>query len=179
MPFLSRSLLCAAVLLLAAACRPDDGVAPPPEVRQTPTPPDAIILHPERVGPGDAIGDFRVLSLNPHQQTDDLWYGSAELEGTVVLSGEYIDYHPVPVLSDPDSPCFRPDDESARQLPRFPGDERGAWLCFDNADEALRVLGVPTSDGERITVEISRYSYAHVPRDDVNMATLSRVLDAP
>src|SRR3712207_7969887 len=52
--------------------------------------------------------------------------------------------------------CFEADAESAARLPRWGGDDRRPWFCFENQAQARRALG-PPSDGVKATVVIDRF----------------------
>lgn len=93
------------------------------------------------------------------------------LEGEVELTGRV---RPHPDSPELDALCLFPDSASADRLPVFPGESRYSWLCFENHEEAERMLaGIPP--GGEARVRIDRYRYTFVPTDAYNTARLVRL----
>ncbi|MFW1858628.1 hypothetical protein [Acinetobacter defluvii] len=66
--------------------------------------------------------------------------GQATLTGTYSrnLDPEYVDYIG-------DAICFYPDKKSAPLIPRPKGDERMAWFCFSNFENAKKTFKLPNT----------------------------------
>ncbi|MGG2098042.1 hypothetical protein ABFY41_10755 [Acinetobacter haemolyticus] len=64
--------------------------------------------------------------------------GDAILTGTYsrTLDPEYLDYMG-------DGICFEPDQKSSALVPRPKGDERTAWFCFSNFEQAKKTFKLP------------------------------------
>ena len=64
---------------------------------------------------------------------------------------------------------------SAARLPRWLGDERRPWFCFENRDAAARALG-PPSEGVQATIVIERFTIHRGGSDEVNSASFVRLV---
>ena len=66
--------------------------------------------------------------------------GDVTLTGTYsrTLDPEYLEYMG-------DGICFEPDQKSSVLVPRPKGDERTAWFCFSNFDQAKKTFKLPDS----------------------------------
>ncbi|CAM4195344.1 hypothetical protein F901_00843 [Acinetobacter dispersus] len=64
--------------------------------------------------------------------------GDVTLTGTYsrTLDPEYLDYMG-------DAICFEPDQKSSALIPRPKGDERIAWFCFSNFEQAKKTFKLP------------------------------------
>ena len=70
--------------------------------------------------------------------------GFKHYKGSVTLTGiysrtldpEYLDYMG-------DAICFEPDKKSSALVPRPKGDERTAWFCFSNFEQAKKTFKLP------------------------------------
>ena len=64
--------------------------------------------------------------------------GDATLTGTYsrTLDPEYLEYMG-------DAICFEPDQKSSAHIPRPKGDERIAWFCFSNFEQAKKTFKLP------------------------------------
>jgi hypothetical protein len=71
--------------------------------------------------------------------------------------------------------CFEADAGSAARLPRWEGDDRRPWFCFENQAQARRAVG-PPSDGVKATVVIDLFTIHRGLSDEVNGARLVRVV---
>jgi hypothetical protein len=153
------------VILVIAGCTPPE---------EQPTVGDRLVVDPAAVSLRDPVGPFHLRSIQAREEDPEVWgpnhwWGEAHFEGEVELRGRYFDFQPDP--PGPPQPCFEVDDDHAHQLPRFPGDERTAWFCFTNTEEAMADLGAPTEAGRLTTVIITDYHYIHHGSDVVNQAT--------
>ena len=94
------------------------------------------------------------------------WTGSVTFVGRVWLSGVTVRHPDYPEVQ---SVCFEAEPTSARQLPRWPDDERRPWFCFENDSIARRILGAPDSLGSA-EVLIDRFTTVRAFTDAVNSA---------
>ena len=64
--------------------------------------------------------------------------GDVTLTGTYsrTLDPEYLEYMG-------DAICFEPDQKSSAHIPRPKGDERTAWFCFSNFEQAKKTFKLP------------------------------------
>lgn len=131
-----------------------------------------IRFDPDTIRVGARVGSLVLDSIAVrHAIVDSVAVGTARFAGAIELSGATM-RHP-----DPDAPfaCFEADDPSASRLPRWQGDERRAWFCFENGAEAARALG-PPSDGVAATIEIDRFTIHRGLSDEVNSARFVRLV---
>ena len=165
-----RAAVLIGTLLVAAACAGSDARGdsePPPGRPSGPAPP--LIFDPANLRRGMEVGELRVDS------SDVVWgEGVGEWVGTVRFAGEIrLRGTVVPHLADPAqrATCFEADSASGRRLPRWPGDERRPWFCFDDPDAAERMLGAPDSTRSR-TITVDRFTTVRAFTDAVNSARL-------
>ncbi len=153
-------------LLAIAACA---GGQPEPAGRP------GIRFDPSTLRLGDRVGtlvaDSVVARVTP---VDSSYVGTARFRGEIELAGATF-RHPE---SDSEAVCFEVDSASAVRLPRWRGDERRPWFCFENDAEARRALG-PPSAGVRATIVIDRFTIHRGLSDEVNAARLVRVVPPP
>lgn len=165
-----RSAFLTGALLLAAACTPGDGKRDAEPASTKPSgPPPPLVFDPANLRPGAMVGELRVDSTDVvWGEGVGEWVGSVRFAGEIRLSGTV-----VPHLVYPDQPviCFEADSASGRRLPRWPGDERRPWFCFDDADGARRMLGAPDSTRSR-TIVVDRFTTVRAFTDAVNSARL-------
>lgn len=131
-----------------------------------------IQFEPMTVRPGERIGAMTLDSIEVRVAFDSTRVGTARFSGQAELSGWTL-RHPEADLRDVDL-CFEADSTSAARLPRWRGDERRAWFCFENQTEAKQMLG-PPSDSTPATVIIDRFNLRRGLTDEVNSARLVRV----
>lgn len=74
-------------------------------------------------------------------------------QGRVVFSGNYIEYGSDGMM--PKKLCFEPDFDSGSQVPRPNGNVRQVWFCFDNQEEAKKMLEIDESVFNKSVSEIS------------------------
>lgn len=92
--------------------------------------------------------------------------------GNKQLSGKY-EYYDKDYAFTGGLVCFYPDNRD--NLPRVKTDEREAWFCFSNQDEARKEFGPIGSSGQA-TIEISDYYYVVAGTEGWNGATLKKVI---
>ena len=130
-----------------------------------------IRFDPSMLRTGDRVGtlvaDSVVAGLTP---VDSTYVGTARFRGEIELTGATLRHFE----SDVQAICFEADSASAARLPRWRGDERRPWFCFENEAEARRALG-PPSTGVRATIVIDRFTIHRGLSDEVNAARLVRV----
>ncbi len=122
------------------------------------------------IRPGARVGELVLDSIAARRATiDSVFVGVAHFRGEIELTGATIQ-HP-----DPDARplCFEADSASAARLPRWEGDERRAWFCFENQAGAIRAIG-PSSDGVAAAIVIDRLTIHRGFSDQVNSARLIR-----
>lgn len=154
--------------LLAPDATPPDTASVPAEPSPT-----AALFHPDSVQPGDTVAGMVVEAKDVARSfPDGEWIGTVRFAGAVTVSG-ITRLHP----DGPESPalCFELDRESTVRLPRFAGDERIGWFCFDDPDQAGRMLAKPPAK-VRASIVIDRYTYTWAHSDVVNQARLARVV---
>lgn len=155
--------------LLSPAETPPDTASPP-----APGAPGRAIFDPDDVEVGDTVAGMVLESKDvARSMPDGEWVGNVRFAGRTTVSG-ITRAHP----DDPDSPalCFALDRESAVRLPRFSGDERIGWFCFEDPAEARRLLGAAPPAKVRASIVIDRFTYAWSHSDVVNEAHLARVV---
>lgn len=137
--------------------------------------PQTHIFNPSQVQPGDRILGLEVVSVNvsPYQEG---YTGTTQFQGEVTVSGKFVakDSH---FEGSVGVPCFYADETSAKQLPRFVGDERISWFCFENAEAVKQAFGGTDVTQENAKVVIDNYQIVYAPSDVVNQATFKRIVD--
>lgn len=115
------------------------------------------------------MGPFRAESVAVvWAEAVDEWTGTVRFVGAVWLTGGTIRHFDHPEV---DAACFEADPRSAPLLPRWPGDERRPWFCFENDSVARRLLGAPDRVGPA-EVLIDRFTSVRAFTDAVNTARL-------
>ena len=122
------------------------------------------------------MGTLALDSIQAQQtQLDSSWVGMARFRGELTLQGRLLRHF------DPDQAqtlCFEADSASAARMPRWEGDSRRPWFCFENQEAASRVLG-PPGDSAQVTVVVDRFTIHRGFSDQVNAARLTRVQRTP
>lgn len=131
-----------------------------------------IVFSPTKIRIGERVGELTLESIEVRATPDLTRVGTARFRGEVVLSGATL-RHPEADLRERDL-CFEADSVSAARMPRWAGDERRAWFCFENQAEAQRLLG-PPSEGTNATIIVDRFNIHRGLTDEVNSARLRRV----
>lgn len=168
------AVLCLGTIAIAAGCTPaPDDTAPPVDSAQPPV--ANPVFDPAQVQPGDRVLDLEVTRVDVSQlEPGNRYVGTVTFEGEVTVSGTYVGYTPPGMEETGESlPCFKVDESSADQLPRFPEDERNAWFCFDNPEVVQQTLGEPAD--QPVTIVIDNFEYAYIPSDVTNQAIFIRV----
>jgi hypothetical protein len=120
---------------------------------------------------GTAFGALRLDSIEVRRAADASAVGIARFSGKVELRGWRM-RHPDP---EQDAECFEADETSAHRLPRWQGDERRPWFCYENREEARRLLA--RADAlDTLVVSIDGFTIHRGMSDEVNGARLLAVL---
>ena len=152
------------------------GAPPPAPPVDSRTVPDTLglVFDPATVKVGDTVGTLRVARVDIAKAADDMGYvGNVRFAGEVSISGERMNHPDFPDIKEV---CMRIDSASVVRLPRFPGDTRRSWLCFENRADAERQLGPAGTQGG-LTVVIDRYQTVRHFSDAYDTATLVRLVD--
>ena len=166
------SLPCLALPLCLACGEPTPEAAPRGEPPSIAAPRSGIRFDPGTLRPGDRVGALVLDSIAARRTViDSSWVGLARFRGALELSGATF-RHPDPEAQ---AVCFEADAESAVRLPRWAGDERRPWFCFENPAAAAQALGGP-SDGIRATVVVDRFTIHRGLTDEVNSARFVRLV---
>jgi hypothetical protein len=171
---------------LLPGCAPDDAemprASPPMVAPENPT----VVPHPagaqrpglrfdpDTLAPGSAVGELALDSVWRRGPAAGRDADSAFFAGEITLSGSTVP-HPDPDAAEV-AVCFEPDPSSAARMPRWVGDERRIWFCFENVGNAAHSLAAP---GEEVgaTVVIDEYRIHYGPSDEVNTARLLEVVE--
>jgi hypothetical protein len=79
------------------------------------------------------------------------WVGTARFTSMITINGRTVRH---PDGDDYPFPCFEADSASARPLPRWAGDERRPWFCFENREHArLHFGGVARNQPATIRID--------------------------
>ena len=182
MPTLALVASAALLALALAACseqrqssRRDDSVPPRSVDGASPRPSrPGVRFDPSALRPGEAVGELVVDSMSARRTiVDSTFVGVARFRGRMELSGWTLRHFEAD-LRDAAS-CFEADSASAARLPRWSGDERRPWFCFENHADAARALG-PPSEGVRATIVIERFTIHRGISDEVNSARFVRLV---
>jgi hypothetical protein len=179
------SLLCAAGLAWTAGCSAaDDPVpaadSPPDTVAHAPASPveetrrPGIRFDPDTLRAGDRVGELVLDSARTRDPAMGRDAASAFFRGEIALSGSTM-RHPDADAGEV-TVCFEPDESGAARMPRWEGDERRIWFCFENQAEAARSLAEP-GEAMSATIVIDRYVIHYGMSDEVNAARLARVVE--
>ena len=156
------------VIAAVTACA--KGEVPEPDAR--PTRP-GIRFDPSSLVVGTAVGTLVLDSIDAQQAYDSSYVGVARFRGEIELAGATLRNF------DPDLSqqltCFEADSASAARLPRWAQDERRAWFCFTNNEEAARALG-PPSEGVPATIVVDSFTIHRNLSDAVNAARFRRLI---
>ena len=102
---------------------------------------------------------------------DGSWVGTALFSGELKVTGRRRP-HPDPELG---AVCFEADEVSAAVLPRWAGDARRPWFCFENVEDAKGLLPDTKADASPVTVVIDAFTIHRGLSDEVNGGHLVRV----
>jgi hypothetical protein len=170
------------LLALTAACgrdtrEPDPRAADPAAAPATDTAAAhptwehlGVPFDPESLRVGDSVAGLRVARLRVERASDSSAVGSVWFAGTLRLRGR--------TMRNPDEgsagPCFEADSASAERLPRWKGDGRRPWFCFENAGDATARLG-PASAARAAEITVDRFTTHRNLSDAVNEGRLVAV----
>jgi hypothetical protein len=168
----ARSFRIAALVIAPLGCErgPDDRAADTPSVRRSEPRADNS-FDPATIRAGDTIVGLVVQNIERQRTPLGEWVGSVRFTGMLTLSGHTFSH---PDGADYPYPCFETDSASARRLPRWEGDQRRSWFCFENAQAARARLG--TSPGRPATIRVDSFTVHRNLSDAVNSARLIDVI---
>ena len=133
-----------------------------------------VRFDPATIREGDVVAGFRVGRVDITDAGADMGrVGTVRFLGEATISGRK---RPHPDYPDVTTVCMDVDSTSAAKLPRWPNDSRVPWLCFENQDDAIRMLGPASDVREPITVLVDVYQTPRQFSDVYNTARLVRVL---
>ena len=121
---------------------------------------------------GDTVAGLMVDSIHRERALSDEWVGSVRFAGSVLLTGRTFRH---PDGDDYPYPCFEADSVSAQRLPRWAGDERRPWFCFENPSDARARFGHAKANIES-TIRIDRFTIHRNLSDAVNVAQLIEIV---
>jgi hypothetical protein len=132
---------------------------------------ESLRFDPATIRPGDTVGNLEVVSVDvsPAQGTGT-YVGSVRFAGDLHLRGVAI----VLETEGPGFHCFNVAEEHALRVPRMRHDERRAWFCFDNEEEAAARLR--SRVGQPVEVVVSDYRTVYEFTDAHDTAHLEDVL---
>lgn len=137
------------------------------------SPQPGIRFDPSTLRPGQRIGALVADSVSTQlAMVDSTYVGFARFRGELELTGQIVS-HPDADLREVTT-CFEADSASAARLPRWSGDERRPWFCFENRAEAERSIR-GASAGSVLTVVIDDFTIHRNLSDAVNSASFVRL----
>lgn len=125
-------------------------------------------FDPATIQRGDSVRGLALDSIHRERTPSGEWVGMARFAGIVTISGRTFGH---PDGDDYPFPCFEADSASARALPRWAGDERRPWFCFENREDARLSLGGDAPD-RAATIRVDRFTVYRNLSDAVNSARL-------
>ena len=128
----------------------------------------ANVFDPATARVGDTIAGLVLENLERQRAVSGEWVGSAHFRGTLLLTGQTFAHPDGP---DYPFPCFEVDSPSAPRLPRWEGDTRRPWFCFENSAEARSILDGSTP-GRRFSIRVDRFTIHRNLTGAVNSARL-------
>ena len=166
-----RPVLTPLIILLVIGCKTaaddqpkvDTGTAPPSQ--------PGLSFDPATAHARDTVAGLVLDSIERQRTPSGEWVGTAWFSGAVSLTGETFGH---PDGEDYPYPCFEADPSTANRLPRWLGDSRRPWFCFENNADARARLGVAT--GVRKSIVIDRFTVHRNLSDAVNSARLVEIV---
>lgn len=131
-------------------------------------------FDPRQLQPGDEFMGLKVVSVQTNSLPNYGVIGRVKFRGQIALTGTYEPNHQLP--GDTEIPCFVVDEAAAKQLPRFQGDDRQVWFCFNNPETAKQQLGGQETQPKKAIIAIDDYETVYYPSDVFDTATLVRVI---
>ncbi len=139
----------------------------------TRSPQPGMRFDPSTLRPGQRIGALVADSVSAQLAVVDSSYvGYAKFRGELELTGQMM-AHPDADLREVTT-CFEADSASAARLPRWSGDERRPWFCFENRAGAERSIR-EASVGSVLAIVIDDYTIHRNLSDAVNSASFVRL----
>ena len=133
-----------------------------------------VRFDPATVREGNTVAGFRVGRVDITDAGGETGHvGTVRFLGEATISGTK---RPHPDYPEVTTVCMDVDSASAAKLPRWPNDRRTPWLCFENQEDAIRLVGPAGTDREPITVLIDVYQTPRQFSDVYNTARLVRVV---
>lgn len=134
-----------------------------------------VLFDPRTIREGHTVGEFRVARVDVTDAGDDFGHvGTVRFLGETTISGELRPHHDYPEVT---TLCMDLDSASAARMPRWRADSRTrSWLCFENQEQAARMLG-PAGTTKPISVVIDVYQTPRQFSDVYNTARLVRVVE--
>lgn len=120
------------------------------------------------------LGQAQPFQYQKTQSEYKYYTGQTTLTGTYsrIMEPEYVDY-----LGD--SICFEPDKKSASQIPRPKGDDRNAYFCFKNFEQARKTFKLPNNINKgycsyegKATINIKGYQLFYIASEGFDATTL-------
>lgn len=170
----AHRLRAAAFLVAAAACAREarTGSAERDSAPAATLAGTQLTFDPSGIRSGQRIGTLAVDSAEvAWSESLSTWTGTVRFSGEIPLRGRAIRHFDYPEVQ---SICFEADSAFARMLPRWPGDDRRPWFCFENDSTAWRILGTVDST-KPVDIVIDRFTTVRAFTDAVNSA---RILEA-
>ncbi len=164
----------AALLLAVTGCiREPEMKSSPPEGGVAGAAASAqLTFDPASIRRGQQVGALAVDSADvAWSEAMSTWTGRVRFRGELPLRGRRISHFDFPEVA---STCFEADSASALTLPRWPGDDRRPWFCFENDSTARRILATADSS-EPVDIVVDRFTTVRAFTDAVNTA---RILEA-
>ena len=132
-----------------------------------------VIFDPLATRLGDRVGGLEVATTDARLAMDSTPVGAVAFRGELALRGRRISHFDADLASR--SVCFEADSTSAMRLPRWRGDRRRPWFCFENPSEAES--GLSSVSGEIVMVVIDEFTIHRGLSDQVNSARFVRAID--
>ena len=132
-----------------------------------------VIFDPIAVRPGDRVGGLEVAATDVRIALDSTPVGTIAFRGELSLRGRRIPHFDADLASR--SVCFEADSVSAMQLPRWQGDRRRPWFCFENPSKAE--AGLRSASDNVVRVVIDEFTIHRGLSDQVNSARFVRAID--
>lgn len=131
-------------------------------------------FDPRQLEPGEEFMGLEVVSVQADSLPNYGVTGRVQFQGQIAVSGTYEPNHQL--AGNTEKPCFVVDEAAAKQLPRFLGDDRQVWFCFNNPEVAKQQLGGEDSQPKKAVIVINDYETVYYPSDAFDTATLVRVI---
>ncbi|MEQ9670607.1 hypothetical protein [Coleofasciculus sp. G2-EDA-02] len=131
-------------------------------------------FDPRKLEPGNKFMGLEVVSVQADSLPNYGVIGRVKFRGQIAVTGTYEPNHQLP--GNTEIPCFVVDEAAAIQLPRFQGDDRQVWFCFNNPEAAKQQLGGEDTQPKKAIIVIDDYETVYYPSDVFDTATLVGVI---